>query len=1036
VAKRSQRLARFADAFLPGVDFRSPALAFSSFTGSSAAFAAATLALDAPKDATPFVLAVVPGLPDADVLADDLHVLENECAVRVLEFPPALEGDPAATSARLKTAAVLSAYRMRPYPLVVVASVPALLQKVPVAAAVAAAVVRLDVAQPAATPFSSLAARLSAAGYVRVSEVTSAGTFAVRGGVLDVWPPDEEAPLRAEFFGEELESLRTFDPGLQTSVAKRAVAEIPPVEMDGRVPSKTLLEVLPDGATVVWFEHASYTPPALPPHAHDPASRHYYTGDPAPGGVPTAPFVSSPLPGFAELGGDAARHPELLDGVRERLSTYLKQAKKRGALVSEDDELSAGFETDGLCVVAKSDRTPARRTARRMPLRQSAAGERLDSIAELDVGDYVVHIDHGIGRFAGSTEIEIDGKRTEVFTLEYADGGKLHVPVSHAHLLSRYVGVKGEKVKLHRLDGKRWVKEKADAQRAVRDLAAALLDTQARRAVVPGFAYTVDQDEVARFEEAFPWEETPDQAQAIANVKRDLASPKPMDRLVCGDAGYGKTEVAMRAAFIAAMNGKQTAFLAPTTVLAEQHFETFLARFEGTPVRVEPLSRFQSPAARKATCDRLRSGATDVVVGTHALLSSGVTFRDLGLVVIDEEQRFGVRDKEHLKQLRATADVLTMSATPIPRTLYLSMTGARDLSVLRTPPRERVAVETKIVRDTDAAVKAAIERELARGGQVYYLYNRVTTIARTEQRLRRLFPDARIDIAHGQMPSVELAERMRRFARGLTDILVCTTIVESGLDIPRANTILVDRADRFGLAELYQLRGRVGRSARAGYAYFLLPVEGLVDADARERLDAIRKHAGLGAGFDLALRDLELRGAGNLLGKEQSGHLAAVGFQLYCQLLQRTVAALKGEEVPQLVDVVVDLDFVDFSPGTGDPEAGACLPYDYVEDEAQRVAFHRRLAETATAKDVAKLKSELADRFGRLPPAAARLVRLAELRVACAEKGVTRITAKNGRAIFYRGTSRDPIRVLPLSGSDATRKINCLFRLLETAAGA
>ena len=745
--------------------------------------------------------------------------------------------------------------------------------------------------------------------------------------------------------------------------------------------------------------------------------------------MPNGTFQAAPLPGFAELGVEAARSPELLDAARARLRAYLVAARKRGALVVEDERLGGGFEVPGLVVVTKSDRVFAHR--RKIAIRPQAVGTRFTENLDLEPGEYVVHVDYGIGIFRGSTEIEVAGQRSEVFEIEYADGALLHVPTSHAHLLSRYVGVKGEAVKLHRLDGKRWARDKADAQRAVQDLAASLLETQARRAVVPGFAYDVAAEGVAAFEAAFPYEETADQAQAIADVKRDMSQPKPMDRLICGDAGYGKTEVAMRAAFIAAMNGRQTAVLAPTTVLAEQHYETFLARFDGTPVRIEAMSRFQGDEAKKGTRARLLSGATDIVIGTHALLSSKVNFHDLGLIVIDEEQRFGVKDKEYLKRLRATADVLTMSATPIPRTLYLSMTGARDLSLLRTPPRERVATETKIVRDTDQTVRTAIERELARGGQVYFLHNRVLTIEKVAARIRALVPGAKLEVAHGQMPASLLATKMQRFARGKANVLLCTTIVESGIDIPRANTILVDRADHFGIAELYQLRGRVGRSSWQGYAYFLLPEEGTLDAEARERLDALRKHAGLGAGFNLALRDLEIRGAGNLLGSAQSGHIAAVGFQLYCQLLQRTIARLKGDKVPDLVDVTLNLDFLVFSPGAADlVTAGACLPYDYVEEEAQRMDFHRRLAETATLPAVRRLRTELADRYGRLPKAAVRLMKLAEFRVLCARAGVSRLDVRNGRAVFYRTGSPDVAFVGHVEGPTPERKLASLARIL------
>ena len=1025
----SKRFALFERAFLDGTDVPSQSFALPSFTGSATAFAAAALARNPREGGAPFVLAVTAGLPDADSVCGDLRVVGGECDVRTLEFPPPLEDDPSSTAARLKVSAALGAWRMRPYPIVVIAPSAALTTGVPDGAAVNAAVVRL-VPGETESAFTQVQERLRSAGYERTGEVSAVGQFAVRGGVLDAWSPDAARPIRAEYFGEELESLREFDPSLQTSIRKIPSAELAPVAVDGGEETR-LVDVLPDGATILWLDHNSYAELAhsVPESA---SFRQVFTGSPAPQGVPDGTFVSSPLPGFAELGIETARNPELLEAARARLAAYLVAAEKKGSLVVEDGELSGGFEVSGLVVVTKGDRVFAHKGRAPRAMAQTAStGQRLSESLDIEPGEYVVHVDYGIGRFLGSTEVEVGGSRSEVFTIEYADGGKLHVPVTHAHLLSRYVGVKGEKVKLHRLDGKRWTKDKTNAQRAVQDLASALLETQARRAVAPGFAYDLDAPGIAAFEAAFPYEETDDQARAIEDVKNDMAQTKPMDRLICGDAGYGKTEVAMRAAFIAAMNGRQTVLLAPTTVLAEQHYETFLARFDGTPVRIEAMSRFQNDEVKKGTRARLLSGATDIVIGTHALLSAKVLFHDLGLIIIDEEQRFGVRHKEHLKRLRATADVLTMSATPIPRTLYLSMTGARDLSLLRTPPRERVAVETKVVRDTDETVRAAITRELARGGQVYFLYNRVLTIDKAAERLRTLVPEAKIEIAHGQMRTEELSAKMQSFAKGRSDVLLCTTIVESGLDIPRANTILVDRADRFGLAELYQLRGRVGRSARQGYAYFLLPAEGLVDAEARERLDALRKHSGLGAGFGIAMRDLELRGAGNLLGREQSGHIAAVGFQLYCQLLQRTVARLKGEGVPDVVDVSLNFDFLDYSPGAADADAcGACLPYDYVEDEAQRMDFHRRLAAAATPKDVKHLRVELADRYGKLPKAAARLVKLAEFRVLCAKSGIRRIDVRKGRAVFYRINERDPAFVENLSGATPEKRLAALVKCI------
>lgn len=1023
----------FSSRFSPPSPTEGGAVAISSLTGAADAFLALAL-----TKGSRLVLAATPGLPDADRLADDLHTLSATIPsarnIRVLEFPPPLSGDVGALGTRLKTLAALRAWPLSPYPCVLVVSSPALSSPVPTGAP---PVISLGT-DP--VKFGDICEKLASFGYNRVPMVEQVGDFSVRGGIVDAWSPGEEFPIRAEFFGDDLESIRTFDAATQMSIERVEKAALLPAGGKDEEPGKqcSLLDLLPDGSTVLALEHNDYSLPV--PRTVASEMRPYqftfvYTGDPAPRGVPTGKFQTSPLPGFAELGADEAHHPELFDAARGRLERHLAAAKKRGDLVLAIDDLSGGFElsapaakdgTDGrsLLVVAKSDRVFAKRnTHLRGRNAALARGARLNDFDELDPGEYVVHVDYGVGRFIGSSEILVNGKRSEVFTIEYADGAKLHVPASHAHLLSRYVGVKGEAVRLHRLDGKRWAKDKADAQKAVTDLAAALLETQARRELVPGFAYDVECDGIDAFEAAFPYEETPDQAAAIAAVKKDLAAQKPMDRLICGDAGYGKTEVAMRAAFIAAMNSKQTAVLAPTTVLAEQHFETFTSRFDGTPIRIESVSRFQSGATHKGTFQRLATGACDIVIGTHAILSSKIAFRDLGLIIIDEEQRFGVRHKEFLKHLRATADVLTLSATPIPRTLYLSMTGARDLSLIRTPPRERVAVETKVVRDSAATVRAAVGAELARGGQVFFLHNRVSTIGKAEKRLNETCPEARVVVAHGQMDARTLARKMRDFERGKFDVLLSTTIVESGIDIPRANTIIVDHAEMFGLADLYQLRGRVGRSSREGHAYFLLPAEGLVDSDARERLSALQRHGALGSGFNLAVRDLELRGAGNLLGSQQSGHIAAVGFGLYCQLLQRTIAMMKGEKVQDIVDVKLHLDFIDYSPASEDDASAAALPYSYVEEDVLRMSFMKRFAEATDEKVVVALASELRDRFGPLPPAAKRLVALAKLRVACAAAKISNIDAKDRRAVFYKVGSRDVAFVRDLKGKTPDRKI-------------
>ena len=1015
--------------------------ALSSLTGSADAFLALALATGETGSGT-LVLAVTPGIPDADRLVDDLRLLTHSPAAptfqtRILEFPTLLSGDKASLGTRLKTLAALKAWSLSPYPCVVVTPFPALATTIP-----QGSVPALRLGTDPLT-FADICAKLADLGYNRVPTVEQEGDYSVRGGIVDAWSPGDEFPVRAEFFGDDLESLRTFDAASQRSIERIATVELMPLRDnkaagsdDGDRPRTTLLDLLPGDATILALEHNSYQLPVT----NGPRPT-VYIGDPAPRGVPTMPFQTTPLPGFAELGAEEAHHPELFDAARLRLNQHLEASEKRGDHILRMDDLSGGFEISagapghpgrqGLLVVTKADRVFTKKKTRRVTA-SPVSGQRLNDFDDLEPGEYVVHVDYGVGRFVGSSEIvAADGKRSEVFTIEYADGAKLHVPAAHAHLLSRYVGVKGETVKLHRLDGKRWNKDKADAQKAVADLAAALLETQAKRELVPGFAYDTACEGLDAFEAAFPYEETPDQLAAIAAIKGDLAARKPMDRLICGDAGYGKTEVAMRAAYIAALNGKQTAVLAPTTVLAEQHFETFTSRFDGTPVRIESVSRFQTTGTHSGTFQRLATGACDIVIGTHAILSSKVAFRDLGLIIIDEEQRFGVKHKEFLKQLRATADVLTLSATPIPRTLYLSMTGARDLSLLRSPPRERVAVETTVVRDSDMIIRTAIEAELARGGQVFFLHNRVTTIGKVEKRLKEILPKLRIVVAHGQMDARTLARKMRDFERGDYDVLLSTTIIESGIDIPRANTILVDQAHTFGLADLYQLRGRVGRSSKQGRAIFLLPADGLVDSEARERLAALKRHGGLGAGFNLAVRDLELRGAGNLLGSEQSGHIAAVGFGLYCQLLQRTVALLKGEKVKEIVDVKLNLDFIDASPASTDPEAATSLPYDYVEEDAQRMSFMKRFAEAMDVKVVKALAAELEDRFGKLPPPAKRLVLLAELRVRCAAERISHIDVKGTRAVFYRCGSRDIAFVRDLKGKKPDRKIHELIGLVN-----
>jgi transcription-repair coupling factor (superfamily II helicase) len=882
--------------------------------------------------------------------------------------------------------------------------------------------------------FESLAQQLTLMGYERVELVFEPLTFAIRGGILDIWPIGSQQPTRLEFFGDTIDRMRVFDPISQCSVATIKSLVIPPTTA-AKIRMFQLLPTLLD-ATV--FIHDVPTIDAtleqLRPvssrlsnkewlRKHLDAFKHYvcWSGEPLVEGIPSVALAIDPFDMTLHIGDELPRnaHPEAYLRLRKQILTQLDERARKGEIVilsaesaaacellSHDlppetkihllqSNLSHGFTIRNLklTVVTLRDLYPSKRkqniTQRQ---RKPLAGQRLEYAFDVEPGELVVHLEHGIGKFLGLSEINFSGSRSEVFTLEYADGVKLHVPTTHAHLLSRYIGPNGKKAKLHKLDSKRWHKERAAAQTAIEDLAAGLLETQARRRVLSGFAFDTQHEWIHEFEALFPWQETPDQHRAMAEIKSDMAAPIAMDRLLCGDAGYGKTELAMRAAFIAVCNHKQVVLLAPTTVLAEQHYATFCDRMAAFPVRIDVLSRFRTKTQRTATRLAAARGEVDILIGTHAILTENIPFHDLGLLIIDEEQRFGVIHKEQLKQLRALVDVLTMSATPIPRTLYLSLTGARDLSLIQTPPYNRLPVETIIHTDTDALLIKAIQDEISRGGQVYYLYNRVQTIGRVYQRLKELIPHARVLIGHGQMSSKELAQTMQAFERGEADVLLCTTIVESGIDIPRANTILIDRADRFGLADLYQLRGRVGRSGIKAFAYLLLPPNIVLDRESRQRLQALKRHSGLGAGYTIALRDLEIRGSGNLLGAAQSGHIAAIGFGLYCQLLRRTVARLKGDAMVGLIDTEMTLEFLNTSPGATTSNAAA-IPYHYIEDEAQRMNLYRRMAEASTLGELRDLQSEIIDRYGTMPLPAKRTFVVAMLRIIAAERDIIKIHA-------------------------------------------
>jgi transcription-repair coupling factor (superfamily II helicase) len=635
---------------------------------------------------------------------------------------------------------------------------------------------------------------------------------------------------------------------------------------------------------------------------------------------------------------------------------------------------------------------------RRPKVRRAVAPETFFS--DVQPGDYVVHIEHGIGVFRGLVKLDLEGVEREYLQVDYAENDRLYVPIHQADRLSRYVGVDDRPPMLNRLGTADWNAIKRRAKRAVEEIAGELLEIYAAREVAPGYAYGPDSPWQQELEGAFPYVETEDQLRAIEQVKTDMEQPKPMDRLICGDVGYGKTEVALRAAFKAAMEGKQVAVLVPTTVLAQQHYQTFVDRLKPYPVFVEMLSRFRSKKEQQKILEGMRTGSVDIVIGTHRLLQKDVGFKNLGLLIIDEEQRFGVSHKERLKKMRTEVDVLTLTATPIPRTLHMSLTGVRDMSTIDTPPEERLSIKTVVAEYDETLIRTAILRELDRGGQVYFVHNRVIGIEQMAQRLARIVPEATIAIAHGQMPERQLEQVMMSFMRGTSDVLVCTSIIESGLDIPNANTIIINRADRFGLAQLYQLRGRVGRGAVRAYAYLLTPKNYEFGEAARKRLEAIAEASELGAGFRIAMRDLEIRGAGELLGARQHGHIAAVGFDLYCRLLAQAVRELKGES-PELVTSEEALAYLTpLSEGVQiNLPLPVYLPGDYVPEETLRLQLYRRLAGLLSEDEIETMAQELEDRFGELPEPVANLLYQLKLKILAMESGVQAINLDSGQIV-------------------------------------
>ena len=992
---------------------------------------------------------------------------------------PEIAGDRLSTLVRLQA---------RARPLCVFTDVQGLLQPVPAPDQLAERTLALrpgDEWEP-----DALCERLRELGYVFEAEVTDKGEAARRGGVLDLWPPQQADPVRMDFFGDEIDSLRVFRVADQRSVSSLDLLEVLPARETGGGREARLTDYLPGDTRWLWFDYPSIADHAVlyqESRAHADitwaevraeAERRCgggmllvgdgLSGDPLPLALePLAGVTPSPEGEVSDrveqerrglirrqvalarsgwtvvfclnTAGSVARFREAYgDEFRDQAGVFVREGMIAEGVHFPEIELSVVGERD-IYGFRKPVRNKYDRHARTRG-GHGAEGPRLQGWSDIEPGEWVVHLDHGIGKYLGLYEIDMAGAKQEVLSIEYAGGAKLHVPVSQAHLLTRYMGVGGGTPEPHALGGGAWNRQKTTAEKAVRDLAGHLLRTQALREARSGHAFAADTPWQAEFEATFPFAETADQEAAIRAAKQDMESEKPMDRLICGDVGYGKTEVAMRAAFKAVMDGKQVAMLVPTTVLALQHTQNFRERMAAFPVAIDMLSRLRTPAEQRETLRRLKNGEVDIVIGTHRLVSRDVAFHDLGLVIIDEEQRFGVRHKERLKEMKGLVDILTLSATPIPRTLYLGLVGARDVSTIQTAPRERLPVKTEVHLFDEEVVRNAILRELNRGGQVFFLHNRVQTLELIRRRLVDLVPEARLGVGHGQMPERRLERVLEEFSRGDSDVLLCTTIIESGVDMPNVNTMIIDRADRFGLAELYQLRGRVGRYKHQAHCLLLLPPKGGSRAVSRDRLRMIRKYSALGSGFKIALRDLEIRGAGNLLGPQQSGHIASVGFELYCQLLEQSVRRLKKLPPERVVDVKARIDFLDHRPEAAGEDA-CCLPVDYIEDEALRVRMYRRVAALATPEAIDGLAEDLADRFGRPPTAVDNLLALARVRVAASERNLREVEVRDRKVHLHthQGTLVQPNHRFPVlraeTAPDRMRELLTLVLGQDVVAG-
>lgn len=900
-----------------------------------------------------------------------------------------------------------------------------------------------------------LEASLIEAGFEKVAHIHNRGQYAVRGGIVDIFTCQEPLPVRIEFFDTEIESIREFDLDTQTSTKKlKSVSlTLTDAEEDAQISDyigehDLIISIGEDAfdLPVSQNAHLHFSPNA--PLLESGEADHTYA------------IHSRPLGAF-EAGDfvlqESRRHSfikQIAEWKKDDWKVHLLFSNKGEIerfeeLVSADlfpavelsiADLPHSFTIPALKLAVLSSAeifgryqtTPAKRQTAQQHQQRACAQTQIHDINE---GDLVVHSEYGIGRFMA---IDIDPDGYEEINIRYRDGAILSVPIDQAHLLARYVGMGGKEPILNKLGDAKWTRTRKSAEKSILDYAAQLLRMQAERHTVKSEGHPPDTKWMWEFENSFHFTETPDQLTAIEDTKADMESTKPMDRLICGDVGFGKTEVAIRAAFKAVTGGKQAAILVPTTVLAEQHWRTFRERMSDYPIRVDLLNRFRKPAEVRATLSGLADGSVDIVIGTHRLVSDDVVYKDLGVAIVDEEQRFGVKHKEKFKHLFRNIDILTLSATPIPRTLYLSLMGTRDMSTIDTAPPNKVPVQTTISGYDERTIRSAIEREMARGGQIFFLHNRVKTIDLMKKKILDLVPDAKVLIGHGQMDKDELEVVMRKFVNGEADILLATTIIESGIDIPNANTIIIDRADRFGLADLYQLRGRVGRGGQNAYAILLLPKD-LVSGDARRRINAIKQYTALGSGFKIAMRDLEIRGAGNLLGTKQSGHIAAVGFDLYCQLLRQSIDRLRGNLTTRRIDVTLRADILSFNEGEflqSDPGENlpAYIPATYMTEATMRIRAYKALAETATAKELTNLSNSWKDQYGKFSPSVENLLLATSLKIAAADANISSIELQGQRLMLTRNGNYIMLegkRFPRLSKTDPKEKLQQALQMLR-----